>query len=393
MRKHNSLFNQVCTFINVRPIGTVFTNDELYSSVDEQPAAWKRRENDLNYTTRYYRYWLVKAGVLEKFGKKTWKIVAHVPDHVESHHVWGRKGRIPYQLWHISHENKINKPSDEEITIYIVMKRHVEPVNVFKTQVSALLSTGRYFEDEMDAWYFLSIGTGVSVESLKLEYNNVQSIAKDIVSITKKAEAEEALAIFESVERLDGLLHIIEMSKPERCTPAKFVYKFVNREDGTRIYKYRTPADFVCVNNMHENESLIDLLTKAAKEVEVDIEDIIDENLQLIESELAEKTKEQLGNAHKTFEVLQQIKSAEVKTSDKLITIEDIRGKEVYYNKHKEWCKGIILSFNFSATEGENPEYGSVKLKDDESSWIKYKDLYFSKEEVIAQFSKSLNSL
>jgi hypothetical protein len=391
MRKHNSIFNQVCTFINVRPIGTVFTNDELFSSVDEPVTNWKRREKDLNYTTRFYRYWLMKAGVLEKFGKKTWKIVAHVPDHVESHHVWGQKRRTPYQLWHISHENKIkvNKPSDEEITIFIVMKRHVEPVNVFKTQVSALLSTGRYFEDEMDAWYFLSIGTGVPVESLKLEYNNVQSIAKNIVEITKKAEAEESLEIFEAVARLDGLLTIIEASVGIN---SKIIYKLIDFGSGNRVFAYRVPADEDCLNNMNENESLVDLLTKAAKEVEVDIEDIIDENIQLIESELADKALAK-AKAQLSEETYNKMFKPEVKNIDKLITIEDLRGRTVYYNKHKEWVKGTILNFNFSAMEGEEPKYGTVRIKEDDTSWINYKDLYFSKEEVIAQFTQSLNSL
>lgn len=391
MRKHNSIFNQVCTFINSKSIGTVFTNDELFSSVDEPETNWKRREKVT--ATRYYRYWLMKAGVLEKFGKKTWKIVAHVPDHVESRHVWGQKRRTPYQLWHISHENKINKPSDEEITIFIVMKRHVEPVNVFKTQVSALLSTGRYFEDEIDAWYFLSIGTGVAVDSLKAEYRKQQEITKGIMEITnqaKQAEAEEVIALNESIERLDGLLTIRKSGWSERT---KIWYGIKEIGDDQRVIKYEVREEQVCKNNMYENESLLDLLMKAAEEVDVDIEDIIDENLQLIEFEIADKALVK-AKAQLSEETFNKMFKSEVKNSDKLITIEDIRGREVYYFRHKEWYKGTILSFNFSAAADETPTYGTVKLVgDDETSWIKYSDLFFSKEDVIAQFTQTLNSL
>ena len=247
MRKHNSLFNQVCTFINVRPIGTVFTNDELYSSVDENPSAWKRREKDLNYTTRFYRYWLMKAGVLEKFGKKTWKIVAHVPDHVESHHVWGQKRRTPYQLWHISHES--TQTNTNEITIFVIIDKHVEPVKVLKTQVGALLSTGNYFEDEMDAWYFLSIGTGVAVESLKDTWKKTQEFANEIVEMDKShLEQEED----EIIERLSGLLLTIGINS----NLPKTIYQFISG----KLFAKKVSENTICTNDNFENESLKRLL-------------------------------------------------------------------------------------------------------------------------------------
>lgn len=380
MRKHNSLFNQVCTFINVRPIGTVFTNDELYSSVDENPSAWKRREKDLNYTTRFYRYWLMKAGVLEKFGKKTWKIVAHVPDHVESHHVWGRKRRIPYQLWHISHENKINKPSDEEITIFKIIDKHVEHVNIFKTQVGALLSTGSYFEDEMDAWYFLSIGTGVAVESLKDTWKKTQDFANEIVEMDKSHLEQEENEI---IERLSGLLLTIGI----KSNFPKTIYQFISG----KLFAKKVSENTICNNDNFENESLKRLLqleaghklpwTILAEDILESIEMDTYYDLPMIDSS--------------EYRIKNEVtKTSEVKIDKSFITIDDIRGREVYYFRHKEWYKGKVATFNISATVGENPTYGTVKLEgDDASSWIKYSDLLFSKEEVIAQFTQTLNSL
>jgi hypothetical protein len=393
MRKHNSLFNQVCQYINSRPIGTVFTNDNLYNNVDEAPSNWKRREKDLNYTTRFYRYWLMKAGVLEKFGKKTWKIVAHVPDHVESNHIWGVKSRNPYQLWHISHES--TQINSDKITIYVIIDKHIEPIEVLKTQVGALLSTGSYFEDEMDAWYFLSIGTGIAVESLKDTWKKTQDFANEIVEMDKShLEQEED----EIIERLDGLLRIISLTDAENT---KYMYGF-NGEDGP-LNKAKIASYLVVANDDVENESLKRLLQlKAGHKMPWTIfaEEIIEsiENGDYYKEEVIPVVENVDEKIHTNIMLAMDNYKESVKNTStgKFITFEDIRGNDVYYKDSKNnWCKGTIIGLQMSAFGDTTPVISNIHVKTSTGStqWIDYKDAKFSKEEILKIVTESINSL
>jgi hypothetical protein len=411
MRKHNSLFNQVCQFINSQPVGSTFNVSQLNNAVTENYTAWKRRYKDPYYATRTYAGLLRNAGVLAKYQRGTWTVLSHIPENLTLHMV---NNNLPYnKRWKalVTHDvsqvnNTINPYSvAEDITIYVIVDKHVEPTTVLKTKVGALLSTGSYFEDEMDAWYFLSIGTGVAVESLKADWQKSQDIAKGIVELTKQAEAAEAIELMDAVERLDGLLTITDKVF-DTFIKCKFIYKLIDTDDAVRVFKYKVPGNEYCKNNMNENESLLDLLRQAADEVDVDIEDIIDENLQLIESEIFEASKKTVvENADDIFhiEIMAALDKQDEKREDlaiqiakdeHYIKIEDIKGREVFYKRGNEYIKGTVLNFTFTSMEEEN-FYSNVKVKlaDGSTGYLDYKTLFFSKEDVIKSFTETINSL
>jgi len=383
MRKHNSLFDQVCNYINSQEIGSTFTVHNLYNSVNENYTPWKRGYRDPNYVTRLYCGYLRHAGVLSKNKRGTWTVLAKIPDAVNTFNVYG----IGYnKRWKVgipsAAVNIINTSVAEDIIIYVIVDKHVEPTRALKTKVGALLSTGNYFEDEMDAWYFLSIGTGVAVESLKADWQKTKDFANNVVEITKAAEAQEDADVLSGVERLDGLLTIIKSGWSSRI---KIWYGIKDLEAGPRVIKYEVREEQVCKNNMYENESLLNLLKCAAEEVDVDIEDIIDENLDLIESEIHEKLDAELVK-----------KAEEEKAKAKLITFKDIRGNDVYYkNAGNIWCKGIIIGLQIQAFGDTTPEYSNIHVKTQSGStqWIEYKVAKFSKEEVLSLVTESINSL
>lgn len=82
MRKPNSLFDQVCKFINSLPIGSIFETNDLYSNTNEEATHYKQEYSDIHQTVRYYRWFLIQAGCVEKLGKCKWKVTAHIPDEV-----------------------------------------------------------------------------------------------------------------------------------------------------------------------------------------------------------------------------------------------------------------------------------------------------------------------
>lgn len=383
----NSLFDQVCKFVNSIAIGTTVSVNELNNSVTENYTPWKRRYRDPYYCTRLYAGLLRKAGVLIKNKRGTWTILAHVPDNVTLDMI--STANTPWdKLWKADRQfvsqvdNTINTPIVERIIIFVIIGKHIEPTEVLKTQVGALLSTGNYFEDEMDAWYFLSIGTGVAVESLKADWRKTKDFANNVVEITKAAEAQEDADVLEGVERLDGLLTIVSSGWSSRI---KIWYGIKDLEAGPRVIKYEVREEQVCKNNMYENESLLNLLKCAAEEVDVDIEDIIEENLVLIESEIHEKLDAEFVK-----------KAEEEKAKAKLITFKDIRGNDVYYKDSKNiWCKGVIIGLQIQAFGDTTPEYSNIHVKTQSGStqWIEYKVAKFSKEEVLSLVTESINSL
>lgn len=82
MRKPNTLFDQVCQFVNSFAIGEQFDTQDMYAQCNENMTHWKRSNNYDHYTTRQYRRHLVIAGVLAHVKRGKWRVLAHIPDHV-----------------------------------------------------------------------------------------------------------------------------------------------------------------------------------------------------------------------------------------------------------------------------------------------------------------------
>ena len=122
----------------------------------------------------------MKACCVEKLGDKKWKVLAHVPDHVSSDMVWGVKGRTPYTLWHISMEENKTQTSNETTLYEITKDNLVLPLVVANTRVAPLLSTGSFFENEYDAAYFLSVGSGVPVEDIIKKSHNFINMKDEV---------------------------------------------------------------------------------------------------------------------------------------------------------------------------------------------------------------------
>lgn len=354
------------------------------------------------YVTRQYRRHLVIANVLSHYSRGKWQVLAHIPDFVTVNMLEANRGSKHYfhgkwvlrgKPWNANMENPKTediRPTDSQststITIYKIVDKHVQPTEVLKTQVSALLSTGSYFEEELDAWYFISMGTGYAVEDLKLKWNKQQELANTIVEETKVQEKAEEELINEmlsaSVERLDGLLTIIKSGWSSRI---KYWYGFkeLNEDDGPRVIKFEVREEQVCKNNMDQHESLLGLLKLASEEVGVHIDDIIEDNLEMIEYELHEKLDAELREKEKL-------------KSQQLITFEDIRGKDVYYQTTaKEWQKAAVIGFTAQALGNGTPEFNQVhvRTKTGSTHWTEYKLVKFSKEEVLKLVTESINSL
>jgi len=385
MRKQNSLFSQVCNFINSLPIGTIFTNEQLYSKCDEHMTRWKGEDP---YVTRQYRRHLVIANVLRHDSRGKWQVLAHIPDFVTVSSLEANRGvkkhiRGSWQLvgkpWNANMENPKTediRPTDSQsvstITIYKLVDKHVEPAEVLKTQVSALLSTGSYFEDELDAWYFLSVGTGYAVEDLKAKWTAEQNVAHVLVEETKSnLEREED----DLIERLSGLVLIIGASSQM----PKLIYKFVHG----KLYGVKVFNAFKCDNDNIENESLKRLLQLHAGS-SLPWTSLAEDILEEIECDTYYKEKEEF--------------SAPIKEhSNKFITVEDIRGKDVYIiNYGGLIVKGRIESFAIDCQSGTTPTIYDIEVLIDGQGVDTFDNLdglLFSKEEAISALTKLVNSL
>lgn len=354
MRKNNSLFDQVCNYINSQEIGSTFTVHNLYNSVNENYTPWKRGYRDPNYVTRLYCGYLRHAGVLSKNKRGTWTVLAKIPDGVNTFNVYG----IGYnKRWHATKNNFLSNPTQfasqvdntvksqieapGKIIIYFIIDKHVEPKEVWKTHAAALISTGNYFEDEMDAWYFLSVGSGVAVESLKADWKKTQDAANQIIEITKDAEAEAKAKRIYTIKVRD------------------FLYGHYKNQEvvETLMKQYKD-----IIKDMHEDGDV---------DPEMVFESIIEEEEEAAELRVAIETK-------------------------KLITLEDIRGREVYFkNNSNVWNKATVLGVQMEALHMGVPTFTNihVKLNTNETKWITYSTIKFSKEEVLNSVTVQINSL
>jgi hypothetical protein len=383
-RYPDSLFNQVCLFVNSQPIGSTFKVTELNNAVTENYTSWKRRYNDPYYCTRLYAGNLRRAGVLTKNERGTWTVLAHIPDNVTLDMINNNK---PYsQRWRALVVQPTEQPKTEgpSITIWKIVDKHVEPyvLTDYRNKISALLSTGDYFEDEMDAWYFISVGTGIAVEALKADWKKAQDHAEGLVELTKQAEAAEEIELKEAVERLDGLLTIIPSGWSSRI---KYWYKF---NGAGHIAKYEVREEQVCKNTLHENESLLNLLKMAANEVDCDIEEMIERELTWVEEEIAKKA-----------EAEREVLAIQIAKDEQYIKVDDIRNKEVYIERggKNDWVKAVIREFSIMCERGATPSYFDIQVEYSKDGSIEtfdnMKDFSFTKEDAINKMKEHINSL
>jgi hypothetical protein len=84
-----TLFQRFKNFVNSKPVGTVYTTDELYRAVGlwESSTWWKRSNNQRMYRTSTYQTYLKRLGALEKIKRGKWRIVAHIPEWFYSKHM------------------------------------------------------------------------------------------------------------------------------------------------------------------------------------------------------------------------------------------------------------------------------------------------------------------
>jgi len=396
MRKHNSLFDQVCNYINSQEIGSTFTVHNLYNSVNENYTPWKRGYRDPNYVTRLYCGYLRHAGVLSKNKRGTWTVLAKIPDAVNTFNVYG----IGYnKRWKVgipsAAVNIINTSVAEDIIIYVIVDKHVEPTRALKTKVGALLSTGNYFEDEMDAWYFLSIGTGVAVESLKSTWKKTQDFANEIVEHTEShLEQEED----ELIERLSGLIITIGINS----VFPKTIYQSI---DGI-LYARKVTESMPCSNDHIENESLKRLLQlNAGNKMPWTIfaEEILEsiENGDYYKEEVIPVVTE---NANDNFhiEIMAALDRQDQKREDlaiqiakdeRYITLEDIRGKQVYLMHEGKPFTGKVTEFIINCQGNENPEYDRIMIDTISTMSFHSNKLCFTKESFKEKLANIVDSL
>lgn len=381
MRRSNSLFSQVCNYINSQPIGSTFLIHSLYNAVDEKSTQWKRSYDDNNYCTRLYAGALRHAGVLAKYKKGTWTVLAHIPKEVTASNT--HRSTPPSKRWKANKETMNETKQSETIIIYKVFAKHVEPAEVLKTQVSALLSTGSYFEDETDAWYFLSIGTGIAVQALKSNWEASKNLANTIAEETKShLEIEED----EMIERLDGLLPII-YHEDERET-IKYIYGY-NGKNGP-LMKMQVPVNAIIANDDTEHESLKRLLQlKAGHSIQWQLLLEVIEKLEN-EQEMENKNKA-IENASNSLN--EEVKSHKLEIELNTLTLEDIRGKQVYLMHDGKPFTGKVTEFIIRFDKDEEPDYDHIMIDTISTMAFNSKNLSFTKESFKEKLANIVDSL
>lgn len=405
-RKPNSVFDQVVKFLNSKPVGTIFTNEELYSQVSEVQSSHKIRYKDYSYTTRFYRYWLMKAGCVEKLGDKKWKVLAHVPDHVSSDMVWGVKGRTPYTLWHISMEE--NKPrTTNETTLYEITKDNlVLPLVVANTRVAPLLSTGSFFENEYDAAYFLSVGTGVPVEDIIRKSHNFINMKDEVEEQKNEPESEDDNWEFELLEKLHEAIPVNEDESISDAVPFKWIYKIGIEND--ILYKRRGHIDEI--PHITESDDLSSLI-KGCAGSKMPWNCLADEMIENFEfdkalyneifndcNNAADSYKRRINldhNPDKTYQIFPNPNSPfnKVEKPTTLLTLEDIRGKEVFMMYEGKLVKGKVTKFQIICTGDRQPYYDYIGIDKIQGYTFEQKDISFSAEEFKKKLADIVDSL
>lgn len=89
MRKQDSFFNEVATFINSIPVGETFTSAQYINAVgdSETVTRWKIYSKNKNYRSHQYKG-MLKGHFLQHVKRGTWKVTRHIPEWFTTAHLW-----------------------------------------------------------------------------------------------------------------------------------------------------------------------------------------------------------------------------------------------------------------------------------------------------------------
>lgn len=81
MRKTQSQFNHICTFINSCAPGSTFTSKQFISAVGhtENTTWWKRNSGNKHYICHQYKGYLGRAGFIKNTARGYWRVEKHIP--------------------------------------------------------------------------------------------------------------------------------------------------------------------------------------------------------------------------------------------------------------------------------------------------------------------------
>ena len=81
MRKTQSQFNYICTFINSWAPGSTFTSKQFISAVGhtENTTWWKRNSGNKHYICHQYKGYLGRAGFIKNTSRGFWRVEKHIP--------------------------------------------------------------------------------------------------------------------------------------------------------------------------------------------------------------------------------------------------------------------------------------------------------------------------
>ena len=88
MRKQNSLFNEVVTFINSIEVGNTYNVKDLifFAGPKEKVTHWKLSNNNPNYRIRSYQT-MMKCIFIERVKYGEWKVIKKIPDWFDLGHL------------------------------------------------------------------------------------------------------------------------------------------------------------------------------------------------------------------------------------------------------------------------------------------------------------------
>ena len=424
MRKQNTLFAQIVNFINSQPIGSTFTVRELYSKIDERTTSWKRMNNDPNYQTRWYCGRLRVRKVLAKYQRGTWTVLAHIPDFVTSNMIyssWNTKNPIkwyagmdtiesmtqasaPIVKQESSEDNELVERLDGMLTIIDETGNWTIPSEVkyvyrfdfdkiTKRRVWDTYSLSANERDTLnDALTCLSDLTGKSVHVL-----GEDMLEKIENELHEKAELEKSKLdkeLDKVAEKLNTHLRIVDNSS-SLSSDNKFIYKFI----GGLLYKVKVDPSYNC--GPDEYESLRRLLEVEAGSrlpwtvLAEEIMEVIERNSYYVQK--VETTERTIDVKPET--VIENKVEMEQPAPKKFITVDDIRGVEVYIERDckNNWQKAIVQNFGIDCQKNEDPYVYDVEVM-----WVKdgkyetFDNTYgfcFNKEQVVAKLNDYINSL
>ena len=101
MRKTQSQFNYICTFVNTMPVGSTFTTKQYIAAIGhtEKSTWWKRTSKNNHYICHQYKGYLGRAGFIKNVSYGVWRVNKHIPSWFtlgHLHHILGYnyKGEI-----------------------------------------------------------------------------------------------------------------------------------------------------------------------------------------------------------------------------------------------------------------------------------------------------------